>query len=778
MKISGRLLLPVLVLVNALVLTLAGRAGEGDGAPRELAEVQRRADAALARTELTAYRGWIKFLRFEAEAAVAKSGAASEVARAKTERLASWVDRISADPQLLSKLEGVQEWAYESPVDGSGQPFKMAIPTDYDPARPVPLSVYMHGYAGNHLEHSTGMAAQAGMMDVAVLGRARGGGYRALSEADVLHVIDYLQAHWAIDADRIHLSGGSMGGGGTFRLGARYPHRFASGRPTCGFLGHLPVGNLKTFPLYATHSADDPVVSVLHARGGLARLREAGGRAILDETNGLGHAAWDYREGNERGAAWVRHQVRPASRTVRHIDYTATDGNAMRGWWGEIAEWGPAMRAARFVLTAGAGNLLHAELTNVAALRLRLAESPFDADRPLAVSVNGGAPLTWPAPLPATLVVERAGEGWKLAADTPRPGLRTPGAAMLLYNGDPLLIVYGTGGDDAMRQALRRAATAASKSPNPTWLDDGGGAAPDGMPHSHNLYGRLTMKADTEVTDADLARCHLVLIGTAAQNAVVARMADRLPVRFAGGTVTCSDGLALAEPNQALGLVHANPLAAGGRLVFWVASENPAAYAPNAFVPTIMGGGNFIAAPLYGADLLVADATSGRLVAARRFDSRWRWTDDRAASAPVPEKLRTHSQLAEAMGAALRRGADAEVALVTLFGPADEAAVTAGVTRVSDVLPRYYQLPVGVMDLTGAELAEIARKAGPAREGGLIIDRGTAAGRPLEKERVYRVALPVDLLWIFGGVAELAPGSYRQTDVLLGDAMERYLGTE
>ena len=35
----------------------------------------------------------------------------------------------------LGALTGVQEWAYESPVDGSGQPFKMAIPSDYDPAR-------------------------------------------------------------------------------------------------------------------------------------------------------------------------------------------------------------------------------------------------------------------------------------------------------------------------------------------------------------------------------------------------------------------------------------------------------------------------------------------------------------------------------------------------------------------------------------------------------------------------------------------------------------------
>ena len=35
-----------------------------------LAEAQTAADTALARNDLTAYRGWIKFLRFEAETAV------------------------------------------------------------------------------------------------------------------------------------------------------------------------------------------------------------------------------------------------------------------------------------------------------------------------------------------------------------------------------------------------------------------------------------------------------------------------------------------------------------------------------------------------------------------------------------------------------------------------------------------------------------------------------------------------------------------------------------
>lgn len=782
MESFRRLLLSALFLINCTVPRASLRAAEGSPPPVVLADVQARAEAALGRSDLAAYRGWIKFLRFEAETAAAKDGPASAAAQAKTKRLAEWVERITADPGLLATLTGVQEWAYESAVDGSGQPFKMAIPTDYDPARPAPLSVYMHGYAGNHLEHATGMASHPGAMDLSVLGRARGGGYRALSEADVLHVIDYVRAHWAIDPNRIRLNGGSMGGGGTYRLGARYPHLFASGRPTCGFASFVPVGNLLTFPLYATHSADDPVVSALHDRGPLARLRQLGGQVIYDETNGLGHAAWDYREGNERGAAWEKFQVRPESRTVRHLDYTASDGGAMRGWWGEVVEWGAAMAPARFVLTAGVNNLLHAELTNITQLRLRLAESPFDPGQPLQVSVNGAVPFTLPAPLPAQAVLVRGETGWAFAGPEPVPSFRfhTPGSAMLLYSGEPLLIVYGTQGTAAERQAMQAAAEAAGKSPNPTWLDDQatpGTAGPDGVPHSQNLYGRLNIRADTAVTAADIARCHLVLIGTAGQNSLVARMAGQLPVRFSDGAITCNDGMKFPGGGKAFGLVHYNPLAPG-RLVFWVAADNAAAYAPNSWIPRMMGGNGFIAGWGYGADLLVMDATTQQLVATRTFDNRWRWAADRAGSPAVPATLQTFRDLSAALGAALRSATGAEVALTGSYGPGAQAAVTPTITRVSDLTAPFYNLAIGVCELTGAELAEIARKAAAESEPRLFIfpTAGKEAGR-LDPARSYRVALPVDLLWTFSGLARLAPPSYRQTDLLAGEALERYLST-
>ena len=754
----------------------AGSAQAAADPARFLADASSEADAALGRTDLADYRGWFKYLRLDAQTEAARAGASSAAALAKARRLDEWVRRISGDPHLLGTLRGVQEWAYESPVDDSGQPFRIEIPTDYDPAHPAPVSVYMHGYSGNHIEHSTGMVPHPGYFEISALGRSRGGGYRALSEADVLQVVDYVVAHWAIDPDRISLNGGSMGGGGTYRLGARYPQRWCSGRTTCGYASYLPLGNLVTLPIYATHSADDPTVSVLHDRGPLARLREIGGHVIYDETNGYGHAVWEYKEGNARGLAWEKFQVRPASASVRRVDYTALDGGAVRGWWGEVAEWGASPKAARFVLATGNPNLLFADLTNITRLRLLLSESPFERSMPLEVSVNGAVPFTLPAPLPESAVLAMGEKGWGIES-RPEPlpfRLHTPGSAILLYGGEPLLIVYGTRGSENELRAMRSAAEAASKSPSPAWPDDRGEAAADKVPHNQNLYGRLNVKADVEVTAGDLARCHLVLIGTASENAVVARIAGALPVRLSGGTVTCSDGASFQGGQLALGLVYYNPLAPG-RLIFWVASGDPAAYAANSAVPSAMAGGAFHTANAFGADLVVMSAASPTLVAARSFDSRWRWVPGREASPLVPSSIRSPRDLSLAVGEAVRRAAAADFALVKTDSPLAPPSVTAGVTRVSDVIPFFSNMPIGAFEVSGAELLDLARRAA-AKDPGLQMPGFDAA--KIVAARTYRVALPVSVLWFLSVAVQPPPRNYWITGLDTGDAIERLFPTE
>ena len=759
-------------LLRLLFALLLGGAALARAAAPDLPAVRTASEAVLARAELADYRGWIKFLRFEAETAAARHGAESPQAQERIARLADWTQRIAADPQLLGKLRGVQEWAYESPVDGSGQPFKLVIPSDYEATRPTPLTVTMHGYSGNHLEHSTGAAAHEGNFEVYVLGRSRGGWYVGLSQADVLHVLDYLQAHWNIDARRIHLAGGSMGGGGTFKLGARYPHRFASGQITCGYTLQEPFGNLARFPIYALHSEDDPVVPILHAQAAYHQLRAAGDQVIFDRTTGYGHAVWDYAAGNQRSSVWAPQQALPCSTTVRHLDFTALDGAATRSWWAEVAEWGPALRPARFILTACPGNLLQAELTNLAGLRLRLAEAPFDRALPLQISVNGAVPFTVPAPLPDVLVLVSAGPSWTTTPALPSTAFRrhTPGGPLQVYDGSPLLIVYGTHGDAAACAALRTAAEAASKTSHPEWAAEGGEAGADGVPHLQNLYGHLPVKADTAVTDADLRGHNLVLIGTAAENSVVARLAAQLPVRFTAEKIVCSDGSELPGAGAMLGLVHFNPVDPQ-RLLFWVAAATPAAYAPGAVVPEF-GREHWL-----GADLFVVETATGALRATRSFDSLWRWTPGRENSPLIPARLAAHEDLARAIAETTRRATGADFAIAHRLAPLGNLAITAGLTRVADLTPLFYHHGIDVIEVTGAELLAAAPKlaALPPELRAWASLTPTLVPAQIDPARRYRIALPMLAVGPFGRATLLAPRVQERTPHFVDDTLEHFL---
>jgi dienelactone hydrolase len=715
----------------------------------------------LTRPDLAAYHGWVRYLMFRAEHAEERFGKGSERARHEQAELASWTQRIVADPALLTHLRGVIEWAYVSPVDGSGQPFKLNIPMDYDPARPAPLSLYMHGYSGNHLEHAAFMKERSGDFEMSVLGRSRGGRYRALSEADVLGALDYVEAHWSVDPNRVHLTGGSMGGGGTFWLGSRYPQRFASGRPVCGFGSDLPIENLLTFPIYATHSDDDYTVPVLHARGPLGRLRELGGNATLDETTGLGHNAWDYTEGNQRGAAWYVKQVRPSSHDVKRLTYRAIDGRATRDYWAEVAEWGPQPEPARFALEVGAKNQIDARLHNIARLSIRVGEAPLDRQAPLAVVVNG-AKLVHAAPLPDVLglALENGKWAWADAAPSLPFRLHTPGGANQLYTGEPLLIVYGTAGGADVTAALKNAAVVASHSSNAAWPSPNGELGDDGVSHNQNLYGDLPIAADVDVTADALATHHLVLLGTASQNSLVARMAERLPVRLERDELRFSDGAREPASDSAVGLVHFNPLAPA-RLVFWVASNDPAYYRADALVPQVLG-----TFPT-GADLVVSRVSEPSIVAARSFDSRWRWVA-RAASPTLPAAAADRAVFARALAESARRAVKADFALALQTAPGNPSYANS--LHVADVAGLLYYEPISVMTLTGAEL-DAARQTLASKKPEALLQPQPPAR--LDPKATYRVALTARQISPLVSATHLAPKRYVMTDQDIASALLR-----
>lgn len=730
----------------------------------------------LENPELEAYHGWIHYLSHETKMAVERHGAGSEEALLQSDRLVEWTIRILNQPNLIHNLRGVHEWAYQSPVDGSGQPFKIMIPTDYDPKRPAAINLYMHGYAGNHLEHSTGITDAPGQFEIAVLGRARGGWYQGLSEADVLHVLEYVQKTWVTDPSRVHICGGSMGGGATFRLAARHPHLFASGRPTCGFAEDKPLANLIDFPLYATHSKDDPVVPALHSIGPINWIISNGGRAILDLTNGLGHAAWDYAEGNTRGTEWALRQIRPDPREVAHIDYTATDGNATSSWWASIAEWGNLEGSARFVLNAGTDGTLHAHLSNIQSLRINLTQSPYHQKKLSRFSVNGGLPVSVPSTLAGDIIhlTLKDDGNWVAENQAPAPEIartRAPGSAWLLYNGEPLMIVRGTSDKPPMVDAMLQAAEAAARSPHPTWRwsFDPNDAGAEGVPHTHLLYGNLPVKADTEITDEDISSHHLVLIGNAAQNTLVARLALDLPVKIVEGSIRCSDGWQTPAKGRAFAVTFPNPRAPH-YLIHWYAAGEPKGYAPDPISHKVIAGTYF------GADFAVAEIDKPALVATRRMDSQWKWmAPDERLDPALPKRIRTHGDIRQMISQAMILETNSDYAIVHSEIDSSLEALVPGIATRSTVTAPLVNQHFAVMELPATDLIAVANLLATTKgwkASASVYPRVLEA--TMDKDRLYRVAITTEAVWPFNSVGKVMPLSYKQCEGTLPEAIVKH----
>ncbi len=751
---------------------------------------ENKADLILQNPELAAYHGWIRYLNHRVDDAFNRLGAEDEETVAWIQQHDDWITRILDDPDVLQKVRGTQEWAYLSSADSSGQPFRFATPTDYDPGKSYGLLVYMHGYSGNHIEHMQEMPSIPGCFRISILGRARGGFYQNLSENDVMEVIRYMMDHWNIDPRRVHLSGGSMGGWATFYLSNRYPHLVASARPTCGFAPNLPVGNWLHVPFYATHSKDDPVVPVVMSRVPLKALMALGGQAVRDETDGLGHAAWDYQIGNERGDTWYRDFRAPALDTVDTIDYTATDGIARQAYWATIETWGEDHRPARMQLRTNPANDLYVQFTNVKTISIDVAASPLDASKDLEVSLNGAPLLKVEAPLPGKLFLTQNHLG-KLEVSPADPwspvsslasgaGKHFPGGARNLYDGEPLLVVWGTGGTPAQNAALKHAAEAAMRSAHPAWTLDSGEKGPDGVVHEHMTYSRLKGKPDVEVTEQELRSHHLVLIGSAHVNAIARKLAPELPVTIEDRQVSLVEGGSGASWQTEKPLVFLttfNPVAQQ-HLLYWVSAET------EDFLTSEQGVAitSMIHTPAGGMDFALFDEDTHRFLAARNMNSNWQWIrpEDASGKRLIPEKVAGKDGWYAWLGEAYKAATGADVAIVVWPEFVPDPLVQAGVTQFADMEPFFYNQRLALMELNAEQMRELSALFSniQTRRGDVRWSPATENGKDdsVGSDRIYKVVMTLDSAWSLAASGRFEPESLHYLDITALDAYRSFLG--
>ncbi|MBN1507452.1 MAG: prolyl oligopeptidase family serine peptidase [Sedimentisphaerales bacterium] len=120
----------------------------------------------------------------------------------------------------------------------------------------------------------------------------------------LVSLLDEVQSRYAVDPDRVYLTGLSMGGFGTWALGCRHPERFAAIAPICGGGEWFLANRLKTVPVWAFHGAKDQVVAPRESTEMVDALKRAGADVQLTVYPEAQHDSWTQTYNNPKLYEW------------------------------------------------------------------------------------------------------------------------------------------------------------------------------------------------------------------------------------------------------------------------------------------------------------------------------------------------------------------------------------------------------------------------------------------------------------------------------------------
>lgn len=492
----------------------------------------------------------------------------------------------AGDAHARARSSGFYRLAWKDDVDGSIQYARVYLPPGYDASKPWPLVVRLHGFNPPNPRYINWWSVDArhslsdseygdGQGVICMEPHGRGNtSYLGFGDADVVRAIRLAQERLNIDADRVYLTGESMGGWGTWNVGTRHPELFAAIAPIFGGVDYhsylseeqlakltpltrflqdkqsswSTADSLLTMPIFVLHGDADPVVNVDFSRYGVRMLQRWGYNVRYEELPGYVHEdlnrfpqIFDWFLQHRRNAQ--PRQVRLRSADLRHAS----------AYWATVDMF---ERPDEFMV-------VDAEVVAPGTLRI-------DSQNVLALTLAPGAHLIDPA-RPVTIVwngVSRDVSMKEGRISLQRDGLSAPahpktrsqnGPIREVFN-TPFAIVVGTvSADPAMKAACRRKADELVA----FWRE-----------WQHQLP-RIFL--DTEITPSTIAEYSLLLIGGPDDNRIAAALSKKqeLPLQVPPDKITLG-GRAFATTNARVQLIHPhsqNP----DRYVFVVAATSPAA---------------------------------------------------------------------------------------------------------------------------------------------------------------------------------------------------------
>jgi len=189
------------------------------------------------------------------------------------------------------------------------------LPKDYDgqKGQQWPLLLFLHGAGewGNKINRVKRRALprlieQGQDFPFIVVAPQCPSGYWWTEKLDALtSMLDEVESKYAVDPERIYLTGVSMGGFGTWALACQHPERFAAIAPICGGGDWDLAYRLKGVPVWAFHGAKDPAVALEESTEMVDALKRADGDVQLTVYPEGEHDSWTVTYNNPELYEWL-----------------------------------------------------------------------------------------------------------------------------------------------------------------------------------------------------------------------------------------------------------------------------------------------------------------------------------------------------------------------------------------------------------------------------------------------------------------------------------------
>jgi pimeloyl-ACP methyl ester carboxylesterase len=472
----------------------------------------------------------------------------------RAEKLTATLILQNADGQELHRINielnqqditRQHERTFVSNIDGSVQYYSVAPSTSNRPGQAFILST--HGASVEARNQTRAYQLKDWAHIVAPTNRRPFGfNWEEWGRMDALEVMENAKKIYTTDPSRTYLTGHSMGGHGSWFLGATYPDKFAVIGPAAGYadiIGYRRSGsdsllfanphyqmiyrgampgrtlnlerNYLQSGVYVLHGDADMVVSVEQARMMRERLGKFHNNFTYHEQPGATHWDGDHAMDWPPMFDFMKHNTIPAINEVKHIEFrTASPGVSATNYWVQVNQQIRHYEVSTVDLRK-VNDTIAGRFDNIESITLMLSKLDFEAD-PLII-ING---QEIKAEKGKDITLKLKNHSWEImdALKTAEKHPARYGGFKLAFTNN-MLFVYATGGTTEENEWYKNKARFDAE----TFLYRGNGS--------------IDIVADTNFSPEKYANRNVILYGNASNNKAWDLLLKNAPVRVENGKI-------------------------------------------------------------------------------------------------------------------------------------------------------------------------------------------------------------------------------------------------